>query len=98
MIVTNAMIEKFTMYEKNLLKWSEQQNGMLQSNLWSALAEQNIGASLQHYNELIEDKVADMFDIPSTWRLIAEMPFGGIKEVPKEKPQVDLEKRILVRK
>jgi len=89
---------KFPFYAKNYKIWALEQNGMLQMNIWNALTELGLGASLQHYNELIEDKVADMFDIPSTWRLIAEMPFGGIKEVPKEKPQVDLEKRILVRK
>ena len=96
--VTDALIAKFTMYEENFKKWSEQQNGMLQSNIWSAFAEMSIGASLQHYNELIEKQVAKMFDIPSTWRLIAQMPFGGIGTIPDEKEFEDLKKRLIVRK
>ncbi len=96
--VTNGLISKFTMYEKNFMRWSEQQNGMLQSNIWSALAEVGIGASLQHYNDLIAEQVQSTFNIPKTWRLIAEMPFGGIVQAPLEKEFIDVKKRIVIKK
>ncbi|NFV72581.1 nitroreductase, partial [Clostridium botulinum] len=34
------------------------------------------GASLQHYNELIEEDVKKEWNIPNNWKLIAQMPFG----------------------
>ena len=34
------------------------------------------GASLQHYNPLIDEAVAKQWHINPNWKLIAEMPFG----------------------
>lgn len=38
-----------------------------------------LGASLQHYNPLIDDAIRQQFDLPESWRLRAEMPFGSIE-------------------
>lgn len=51
---------------------------MLQLSVWSALRELNIGASLQHYNPVIDAKVKGIFNIPENYKLVAQMPFGGI--------------------
>ena len=50
---------------------------MLQLTIWSGLKELDIGASLQHYNPVIDDMVKKMFDVPESWILNAQMPFGG---------------------
>jgi len=79
--VVEHLMNKVPLYAKNFPVWSEQSSGMLQFAIWTALAEHGVGASLQHYNEVIADDVAEYFEIPSIWKLIAQMPFGSI-EVP----------------
>ncbi|QLY39910.1 nitroreductase [Hujiaoplasma nucleasis] len=96
--VTKKLQEKFPLYSENFAKWSIEQNGMLQSNVWVGLRTKNIGASLQHYNELIDDFVKKTFDIPETWELRAQMPFGHIEELASEKPHIEINKRFLLKK
>jgi predicted oxidoreductase (fatty acid repression mutant protein) len=96
--VTENLQKKFPLYKENFAKWSIEQNGMLQSNIWVGLSSKNIGASLQHYNELIESFVKETFDIPNTWELRAQMPFGHVVEKASAKPQLEINKRFLIRK
>lgn len=88
--------ETYAMYADNFATWSSQANGMLQANIWTALADNNIGANLQHYNPLIDEKISKLFNIPSTWVLTAQMPFGSIEEQPKEKYIDDVDSRIKI--
>ncbi len=94
--VLEGLVKSYPLYEKNFRLWAEQQLGMLQSNVWVALAEVGYGASLQHYNELIEEDVKKAFDVPETWRLSAQMPFGKAAAEPKPKVFQPLEKRLIV--
>lgn len=96
--ITKGLIKKFPLYEANILLWAQQHNGMLQGNLWTALAEQNIGASLQHYTEVIDKVARETFDIPDGWKMLAQMPFGGINETVKEKQFNDLSERMIIKK
>ena len=48
-----------------------------QSNIWTALSAEGAGANLQHYNPLIDAKVADTWGIPASWKLNAQIVFGG---------------------
>lgn len=66
----------FALYKDQFPVWSDQTAGMLNLVVWTALAEAGMGASLQHYNPLIDEEVKKVFNLPSTWRLIAQMPFG----------------------
>ena len=84
--VVDDLMKKFALYAPNFPIWSQQSSGMLQYVVWTGLANINIGASLQHYNEVIESDVSEAFDVPSTWKLIAQMPFGSI-----ETPAIDKE-------
>lgn len=96
--LTENLQKKFPLYKENFAKWSIEQNGMLQSNIWVGLSSKNIGASLQHYNELIESFVKETFDIPNTWELRAQMPFGHVVEKASAKTQLEINKRFLIRK
>lgn len=89
---------KFPLYREQFTKWAFEQNGMLQSNIWVFLASNQIGGSLQHYENLIEKQVEEAFQIPSTWKMYAEMPFGKIKEHPAKKPKMDVQKRRIILK
>ena len=69
---------------------------MHQLAIWSMLEDKGLGASLQHYNPLIDEAVQKEWGISSTWELIAQMPFGTPTEQPGEKEIKPLEHRILV--
>lgn len=69
--------EKFALYADNFPVWSEQSSGMAQLSVWTALADVDVGASLQHYNPLIDEAVAREWNIPASWKLRAQMPFGA---------------------
>ena len=68
--------EQFPLYKDNFPRWSEQSSGMLQYVVWTALSDAGLGANLQHYNPLIDEKVKAEWQVPASWRLIGEMPFG----------------------
>ena len=71
--------KQFPAYADNFAAWAEQGIGGAQQAVWTALAEQQIGASLQHYNPLIDDAIHQAFNLPDSWQLRAEMPFGSIE-------------------
>ena len=85
-----ALQEKFPRYADNFPVWAQQANGMLQINIWAGLAELGVGANIQHYNPVIDPLVKDMFQVPDGYRLIAQMPFGGVESErePKEKEDI----------
>lgn len=80
--VVASMQEQFPGYADNFPAWSQQSNGMLQVSVWSALRELGLGASLQHYNPVIDDAVRQLTGAPANWRLMAQMPFGSILAQP----------------
>jgi len=88
--------KQFPSYADNFPLWSLQSSGMLQHVIWTALEEAGLGASLQHYNPVIDASVAAEFGIPSGWKLWAEMPFGEIKAAPDAKAPADLSDRVRV--
>ena len=69
--------EKFALYADNFPVWSEHSTGMAQLAVWTALADVQVGASLQHYNPLIDAAVAREWNLPASWKLRAQMPFGS---------------------
>jgi len=94
--VTNNLKRQFPQYQDNFGIWYQQHAGMLQINIWNALADLGYGASLQHYNELIEPLVQQTFKIPNTWQLLAQMPFGNIVESALKKDIMPFEKRFKI--
>ena len=87
---------KFAAYAHNFPIWSEQSSGMAQFAVWSALSNAKIGASLQHYNPLIDAEVAATWSIPSSWTLRAQMPFGSNEQGFAEKSFIPDEARFRV--
>lgn len=93
-----GMQENFPTYKDNFPLWSLQSAGMLQFIIWTSLEEAGFGASLQHYNPLIDDAVKKQWNIPQEWVLLAEMPFGKPTAGPGEKTFLPLEDRVKVYK
>lgn len=87
--VVKGLQENFPLYADNFPVWSEQSSGMAQHSVWTALANANIGASLQHYNPLIDQEVARTWDVPASWKLRAQMPFGSNEQPFGEKAFID---------
>lgn len=92
-----SLQEKFPNYKDNFPLWARDANGMLQISIWSALRDLDIGASLQHYNPVIDELIRDFCDVPDNYKLVAQMPFGGIKGcAPREKEKEDISLRVKV--
>ena len=77
--VVEGLQKQFPMYADNFPVWSEHSTGIAQYATWLALTEAGLGATLQHYNPIIDAEVAQTWGIPSTWKLRAQMPFGSIE-------------------
>ena len=79
--IISEMQSRYPLYRDNFPVWAEQTSAMHQFATWCALAEAGMGASLQHYNPLIDTRVRETWNLPHNWRLIAQMPFG-VASVP----------------
>ena len=97
-VATCSLQEQYPAYAANFPIWAQQANGMLQFAIWTALAEEGIGASLQHYNPLIDEEVKKKFNLPEAWQLIAQMPFGTSIGKDMEKTYLPLSERLIVEK
>lgn len=86
----------YPLYRDNFPSWSLQSSGMLQLIIWSSLESEGFGASLQHYNPLIDEKVKSFWKLPDSWKLIGEMPFGKPLAQADSKTFLPLEDRIKV--
>lgn len=98
MDVVHDSENNFALYADNFADWAEQGQGIAQFAVWTALAENGLGANLQHYNPLIDDEVRKAFDIPESWKLRAEMDFGSIEAPAGEKQFMADEDRFKVLK
>ncbi|KPA83153.1 putative mitochondrial hypothetical protein [Leptomonas pyrrhocoris] len=87
----------FPLYAANFPTWSQHSSAIAQFAVWTALAQDGIGASLQHYNELIEAELRTAFGVPAEWQLVAQMPFGSIEKPADAKTYMADEKRFTVR-
>lgn len=91
-----ALQEQFPSYAEHFPVWSEQASGIAQFAVWSALANANIGASLQHYNPLPDATIAAEWKLPAHWTLRAQMPFGSHQGEFGEKTFMSDEERFRV--
>ena len=71
-----ALQQQFPTYQENCPLWAYQANAMAELVVWTVLEQAGLGASLQHYNPLIDESVKKAFSVPASWKLIAQMPFG----------------------
>lgn len=85
--VVEAQQKRFPLYADRMEEYTLQTSAMHQFALWTALADEGVGASLQHYNPLIDQAVHHRWAISSAWRLMAQMPFGIPLSTPDEKVQ-----------
>ncbi len=85
--------KSFPTYAEKFPQWSEHTCGMHQLAVWTMLEDAGLGASLQHYNPLIDDKVRAAWSLDPSWTLVAQMPFGGDKNHPAHPEKLPLDQR-----
>ncbi|KAG4432065.1 hypothetical protein IFR05_012460 [Cadophora sp. M221] len=91
--VVAGMQEKFALYADKFPGWGTQSDAMHQFTIWTALEAEGLGANLQHYNPLIDQKVAETWGIDSDWVLNAQLVFGTPAGQPGEKAFSSVEDR-----
>ncbi|MEK3888691.1 nitroreductase family protein [Bacillus sp. FSL K6-3431] len=96
--VVKGLQEQFALYADKFPEYSLQSSGMLQYIVWTALEVEGFGASLQHYQPIIDEAVQKIWDIPADWTLLAQMPFGKPTAAPGEKQFNDIDARMKVYK
>lgn len=94
--VVEGLQEQFALYKDNFPIWSLQSSGMLQFTVWSSLEAAGLGASLQHYNPLIDESVKAEWKLPDKWKLLSQMPFGKPLAPAQEKTFAPLDSRVKV--
>lgn len=92
--VVEHLQQAYPLYRDKFPEWSEQTSGMHQLIVWTLLEDAGFGASLQHYNPLVDAAVAAEWKLPESWRLVAEMPFGTPVLIPEEREVKPLEERM----
>ena len=94
--VVRGMQEAAPLYADNFPIWATQTNAMHQYVIWTALASIDVGANLQHYNPVIDQKVASTWNIDADWELKAQMVFGKIEQPAGDKEFKPVEERMKV--
>ena len=94
--IVKGLQKQFPLYADNFPVWSEHTSAMHQLAVWTMLEDAGFGASLQHYNPLIDNEVREHWGLPGQWRLIAQMPFGIPAGEPQEKSFEPLDDRLRV--
>lgn len=80
--------------------YKQNNSAIVQYGVWLRLAEMDLGASLQHFNVGYEqgfDKdIREMFNLPDSYELIAQMPFGSIESPAGEKTHIEADTQVQV--
>ena len=80
---------QFPSYAENFPIWAEHSTAIAQFATWTALHTEGLGASLQHYNPIVDEQVHAEWDIPAHWKLRAQLVFGSVEGEAKEKGYMD---------
>lgn len=94
--IVQSFQTQFPTYEENFPVWAQHTSAMHQLAVWAMLEDVGFGASLQHYNPLIDAEVKQTWQLPEEWALIAQMPFGLPVKQPAERVIMPVEERIKV--
>ena len=94
--IVEGLQKAFPLYESKFPEWSEHTSAMHQLATWTMLEDAGFGASLQHYNPLIDTAVIAEWKLPEHWKLIAQMPFGTPLLVPDKKEMKPIHDRLKI--
>jgi len=94
--VVQDLQSRFPSYADNFPVFAQHTSAMHQLAIWTMLEDVGLGASLQHYNPIIDSKVRETWSLDPNWLLVAQMPFGTtvIPPDPKEIQPTTHRKRV----
>lgn len=81
--------EQFPSYADNFPIWAEHSTAIAQFSVWSALHTDGVGASLQHYNPIVDEQVHAEWEVPAHWKLCAQLVFGSVEAEAGDKGYMD---------
>lgn len=94
--VVEGLQKAFPTYSDRFPVWAQQTSAMHQLAVWTMLEDAGLGATLQHYNPLIDKDIQKEWNISPSWELVAQMPFGVPAGAPGTKEYKPLEERVIV--
>ena len=93
----NGLTPRFSAISKTYPEWEEHSSGMHQFIVWTALEAEGLGCSVQHYQPSITPYVQKTYDLPASWTLKCQMPFGKpVGDIPGPKVKTHLETALRV--
>lgn len=94
-------IEVMPANDERKATYKEHNAAIAQYALWLRFTEMNLGASLQHFNlgydQGFDKATREMFDLPDSFEMIAQMPFGSIEAPAGEKDHIDTNTQVQVK-
>ena len=96
MSVVEDLQTKYPAYAENFPIWAEHSTAMAQFAVWTALHSDGVGASLQHYNPIVDAEVHQEWNVPESWKLRAQIVFGSIEGEAYPKGYMNDEERFKV--
>lgn len=94
--VVKGLQAQFPSYAENFPIWAEHSTAIAQFATWAALHTEGLGASLQHYNPIVDEEVHAEWGVPANWKLRAQLVFGSVEGEAKAKDYIDDEVRFKV--
>ena len=92
--VVETLQKTYPLYQERFPVWAQHTSAMHQLVVWVLLEDVGFGASLQHYNPLVDEAVLAAWELPQTWSLVAQMPFGVPLLLPDKKEFKPISERI----
>lgn len=90
--ITKDFQKRMPQFHNEFDIWAQQNQGMLQYVVWAGLEAVGYAASLQH----MEMNLNSEWNIPESWKLIAQMPFGKQAQELNDKHIVPTEEKLIV--
>lgn len=94
--VVEQLQDSYPAYYDKFPVWAQQTSAMHQLAIWTMLEDAGLGASLQHYNPLIDDTVHAEWKLNPKWELVAQMPFGAPTKSPGPKEIGPIKQKVLI--
>ena len=93
-----SIVEKYMnnipLYKDKFPIFASHGMGILQGNMWNMFASLNLGAHLQHYNPIIDERVRKEWNVPLNYHLTAQMVFGKIESIDEPKEKIPASERM----
>ncbi|CAG9956815.1 unnamed protein product [Clonostachys rosea f. rosea IK726] len=94
--VVDKYAAKITAFGNKSPHWAGQAAAIQEYLTWTGLEAEGLGANLQHYNPLIDVNISETWGIPATWKLDAQLVFGGKAGEARDKTFQPFQERVKV--